>query len=117
MSRIIKHFSKHCSCHLQGECVVVGHFWKPHTGQVVGGELDLMVLIGGMEEQDSSPLFHSTSLQHQIQLATHCLPCIRLPKVSSHYTFTLKMTVAVFAETLDNFQHLTCSSPEAKVTY
>jgi hypothetical protein len=29
---------------------VVGHFWKPYIEQAVGGELDLMVLIGGMEE-------------------------------------------------------------------
>jgi hypothetical protein len=33
MLRIVQRFSKHCSCHLQGECVVVGHVWKPYTGQ------------------------------------------------------------------------------------
>jgi hypothetical protein len=50
MSRIIQHFGKQCSNHLQGECVVVGHFCKPYIGQAVGGKLDLMVLIGGAEE-------------------------------------------------------------------
>jgi hypothetical protein len=51
MLRIIQCFSKHCSYHLQGECVEVGDFWKPYIGQAVGGELDLMVLIGGAEER------------------------------------------------------------------
>jgi hypothetical protein len=36
--RIIQHFSKHCSCHVQDECVVVGCLWKCHVGQVVGGK-------------------------------------------------------------------------------
>jgi hypothetical protein len=30
--------------------VVVGHYWKPHIRQAVGGRLDLTVLIGGAEE-------------------------------------------------------------------
>jgi hypothetical protein len=30
--------------------LIVGRFWKPYLGQAVGGELDLMVLIGGAEE-------------------------------------------------------------------
>jgi hypothetical protein len=51
MLRIIQRFGKHCGCHLQGECVVVGRFWKPYIGQVVDGKLDFMVLIGGAEEQ------------------------------------------------------------------
>jgi hypothetical protein len=50
MLRIMQHFSKHCNCYHQGECAVDGHFWKPCVGQAVGGMLDLMVLIGGMEE-------------------------------------------------------------------
>jgi hypothetical protein len=29
---------------------MVGRFWKPHIGQAVGSELDLMVLIGGAKE-------------------------------------------------------------------
>jgi hypothetical protein len=41
MLRIIQHFGKRCSCHLQGECVVVEHFLKPHIGQAVGGKLGL----------------------------------------------------------------------------
>jgi hypothetical protein len=42
---IIHCFGKHCSCHLQGE------FWKVHIRNAVGGELDVMVLIGLAEEQ------------------------------------------------------------------
>jgi hypothetical protein len=72
MLKISHHFSKHCSCHLQGEYVMVGHFWKPYIGQAVGGKLDLMVLIGEAEEP----------------------------------VFTLKMATVMFAEILDNFQHL-----------
>jgi hypothetical protein len=30
--------------------VVVGSVWKPYIGQAVGGELDLMAMIGGAEE-------------------------------------------------------------------
>jgi hypothetical protein len=26
-------FDKHCSCHLQDEHVMDGHFWKPYFGQ------------------------------------------------------------------------------------
>jgi hypothetical protein len=50
MLRIIQCFGKNCSCHFQGEHAVVGHFWKPCIRQAVGVELDLMVLIGGVEE-------------------------------------------------------------------
>jgi hypothetical protein len=51
MLRIIQRFGKHCSCHLQGECVVVGRFLKSYTGQAVGGGLYLMVLFGEAEER------------------------------------------------------------------
>jgi hypothetical protein len=51
MFKIIKHFDKHYSCHLQGEYVMVGRFWMPFIGQAVGGELDLMVLTGEAEER------------------------------------------------------------------
>lgn len=36
-----------------------------------------------------------------MQLAIYCLSHVRLPKSPIHYTFTLKMTTTVFAETLD----------------
>jgi L-2-hydroxyglutarate oxidase LhgO len=76
-----------------------------------------MVLIGGTEKHailplDSSLLFHSTNQHHQIQLATYCLPYIRLPKMSNHYTFTLKMATLMFAETFDNSQHLKQLNPK-----
>jgi hypothetical protein len=29
----------------------LGELWKPYTGQAVSGELDLMVLTGGAEQQ------------------------------------------------------------------
>jgi hypothetical protein len=51
MLRIIHSFGKHFSFHLQGECTVVGRFWKLYIGQAVGDDLDLMVLIGGVEER------------------------------------------------------------------
>jgi hypothetical protein len=44
---VIQGFGKHCSCHLQGECAEVGRFRKPYIGQVVGGELDLIFMVGG----------------------------------------------------------------------
>jgi hypothetical protein len=51
MSKIIQRVGKHCSCHLQGESVMVGRFRWSYIGQAVGGELDLMALIGGAEER------------------------------------------------------------------
>jgi hypothetical protein len=51
MLSIIQRFGKHCSCHLQGECVVVERSWKPYIGQAVGGGLDSVVLIDGAEER------------------------------------------------------------------
>jgi hypothetical protein len=42
MFGIIQRFGKHCSCHLQGESVVVGRFLKPHIGQAVVSELVLI---------------------------------------------------------------------------
>jgi hypothetical protein len=54
MLRIIQHTGKHCSYHVLGECILVGWFWKPYVRQVVGGELDLMVLIGGAKEWDAN---------------------------------------------------------------
>jgi hypothetical protein len=51
MLRIIQRFDQYYIFHLQGECVVVGRFWKPCMGQAVGGGSDLMVLIGGAEKR------------------------------------------------------------------
>jgi hypothetical protein len=39
MMKVIQRFGKHCSFHLQGECVFV--FWKPYIEQVLGGERDV----------------------------------------------------------------------------
>jgi hypothetical protein len=33
MLKVIQRFAKHCSCHLQVQYVLVGHFWKPYIGQ------------------------------------------------------------------------------------
>jgi hypothetical protein len=49
MLKIIR-FGKHFICHLEGEYVMIGRFWKPYIEQAVGGELYLMVLIGEAEE-------------------------------------------------------------------
>jgi hypothetical protein len=51
-----------------------------------------------------SPLFHSTSKLHYIQLSAYCLPYIRLPKNTNKYTFPLKIASAMFdkmSETLN----------------
>jgi hypothetical protein len=64
---------------------MVQRFLKPYTGQEVGGELDLMLLIGGAEERAAVQLkmclrkvamktFLSTNQHYQIQLSTYCLP-------------------------------------------
>jgi hypothetical protein len=39
---------------------------------------------------------------------------MRLPKMPNHYTFTLKMATAVFAEMFDNSRHLTWLIPESQ---
>jgi hypothetical protein len=38
MLNVIQRFGKHPSCHLQGECLLVGCFWKPYIEQVISGE-------------------------------------------------------------------------------
>jgi hypothetical protein len=40
MLKVIQRFRKHCSCHLQGECVLVGCFWKPLKAAVFAETLD-----------------------------------------------------------------------------
>jgi hypothetical protein len=95
MLRIIQRFGKHYSCHLQGDCVEVGRIWKPYIGQAVGGELDLMVLIGGAEERADIQWEKSMWMRK------------RLPEPPNLDTFTLKMATAMFAEKLDNSQHST----------
>jgi hypothetical protein len=42
---------------------MVACFWKPHIVQAAGGELDLMVLIGGAEERAAIQLEMSTWLR------------------------------------------------------
>jgi hypothetical protein len=34
----------HCTCQLQGECVLVQGFRKPHTKQAAGGQWDVKYL-------------------------------------------------------------------------
>jgi hypothetical protein len=48
MLKGIQRFGKHCSCHLQGGCVMVRHLWKPHA--VHWGVVEVL-LVGGTEEQ------------------------------------------------------------------
>jgi hypothetical protein len=49
---------KHCSCHIQGKYVVVGHFWNPCIGQAESGKLDLIVLIDSAEEKAALHTLH-----------------------------------------------------------
>jgi hypothetical protein len=51
MLKVIQRFGELCSCHLQGECVLVGCFWKPFFEQVVSGEWDVTKQNGGVEER------------------------------------------------------------------
>jgi hypothetical protein len=55
---------------------------------------------------ESSLLLRSANQIQHILLIAYFLPYIRLSKVSNQYMFTLKMATAIFAEMLDNFQHL-----------
>jgi hypothetical protein len=48
--KIIQRFGTHCSCHLQGEYVLAEQFLGALYREV-DGELDLISLIGGAEEQ------------------------------------------------------------------
>jgi hypothetical protein len=65
MLEIIQRFDKYCSCHLQGQYVIVGRFWKSYIGQAVRVELNLMVLIGGVEELAANQLEMSTWLMRR----------------------------------------------------
>jgi hypothetical protein len=51
MLKVIQRFSKHRSCHLLGEYVLVGSFWKLYIGQALGDEWDVTDLICGTEER------------------------------------------------------------------
>jgi hypothetical protein len=57
--KIIRRFGKHCGCHIQGEYVISGRFWKPYVGQAVGS--DLVLLIGGAEERAAIQLEKSSA--------------------------------------------------------
>jgi hypothetical protein len=68
MLKIIQLFGKHCSCYLQGKYVMVGHFWQPYVGQTAGEEMDLMMLIRGVEERAAIhqlPALHKTAKNAQ----------------------------------------------------
>jgi hypothetical protein len=68
MLTIIQRFGKHCSFYLMDEYVMVGRFWKPYIEQAVGGELYLLVLIGGRSPsyifQTSWSMNHLLSYPH-----------------------------------------------------
>jgi hypothetical protein len=66
MLKVTQHFGKHCSYHLQGECVFVGCFWKPCIEQVVGYEWELTKQIGGVEERVAIQSVTSTWLSKDV---------------------------------------------------
>jgi hypothetical protein len=45
MLKVIQHFGKHCTCHLQGKCVLVRCSWKSYIQQAVCGKWDMTDLI------------------------------------------------------------------------
>jgi hypothetical protein len=61
--KIIRRFGNHCSCHLQGEYVMVGRYLNPCIGHAVSAELDWMVLIGGAEKRAANQLEINTWLR------------------------------------------------------
>jgi hypothetical protein len=63
MLTVIKHFSKHHSCHLRVEFVLVECFWKPYTEQAIRGKWDVTKHIARVEEQDVIQLVTSTWLR------------------------------------------------------
>jgi hypothetical protein len=38
MLKVVLCFSRHFSCHLQSEYILVGYFWEPYVGQGIGYE-------------------------------------------------------------------------------
>jgi hypothetical protein len=97
MLRIIHRFGKHCSCHLQGECVVVGRFWKPYIGQEVGGELHLMVLTGGAEERAAITFtlkMATTVFAETLNKSQHST---RLNPESRSYTLSNKVSITRYS--------------------
>jgi hypothetical protein len=42
MLKVVQHFCIHYSCHLQSEYVLIGHFWMPYIGQVVGSKWEIV---------------------------------------------------------------------------
>jgi hypothetical protein len=63
MLKIIHRFGKHCSCHLQGEYVLIGRFWNPYIRQTIGCEWYVTDLIGGAEEPAADKNYHTSPLQ------------------------------------------------------
>jgi hypothetical protein len=95
MVRIIKHFGRHCGCHLQVECAVFWAFLKTVCG--AGSRL-----LPWIAPRSPSPVI------------TCSLPCIRFPKAPSLYTYTRKMATEMSAETLRNSRHLMRPFPERR---
>jgi hypothetical protein len=56
---------------------------------------------------DSSPLFQSANQICHVTLTAYCLPHVRLKKNAQPIHIHLKMAIAMFAEMLDKFEHLT----------
>jgi hypothetical protein len=61
MLQVIQRFGKHRSCHLQGEYILVGRFWRPYIGQAVGGQWDVTNMIVGAEERAAIQLVMVTT--------------------------------------------------------
>jgi hypothetical protein len=92
-------------------------FSSPHTLQrmfPLPVFLNHMLITSLIAAHSSAP---PISIIRPTSPSTYCLPKIRLWKMLDHHTFTLKMATALFIETLNNSQHLTWSSPKARLVH
>jgi hypothetical protein len=90
MLRIVRRFGKHFSCHLQSEYIAVGRFWRTCVGQAAGGELYLMVVIGGAGERAAVQL--DKKIGHPLQMHSendNCSVCRNVGKLPQSLNYTL----------------------------
>jgi hypothetical protein len=98
MFNVIQRFDKHSSCHLQGECALVGCFLK--ALYIVGGEWDVIKQIGEVEERAAIQSVLRTWLRKGGDIKVLRVTLVRRRGDGRN----LKIAAAMFAETLDNVE-------------